>query len=154
MYYSYKGGEPGLIPGRIRLSNGLTRTDKTTFTEEEISDAGYTVAPIKPAVSEMENKILWNSEKLDWDVVPLTEQELQELKEKQWATIRSERDTIINNMEWRINRYHSEVRLGLTPTDDITKIDEYIQALRDITKHSDPFKIEWPEFPNSNSDIL
>ena len=47
--YSYKGRYPvdwNEIPDRIRLSNGNTKTDKTTFTLEELIDAGYKV--IKP----------------------------------------------------------------------------------------------------------
>ena len=40
-FYSYKGLYPiewGEIPNRIRLSNGNTRTDKETFTEDELKD--------------------------------------------------------------------------------------------------------------------
>ena len=47
--YSYNGRYPvdwSKIPNRIRLSNGTTKTDKTTFTLEELVDAGYKV--IKP----------------------------------------------------------------------------------------------------------
>ena len=29
------------FPNRIRLSNGMTRTDNSTFTQEEIKDAGW-----------------------------------------------------------------------------------------------------------------
>ena len=47
--YSYDGQYPvdwSQIPHRIRLSNGNTKTDKTTFTLEELVDAGYKV--VKP----------------------------------------------------------------------------------------------------------
>jgi hypothetical protein len=35
--YSYQGQEPQELPERIRLSGGRTRTDSSTFTEEEIA---------------------------------------------------------------------------------------------------------------------
>ena len=41
MLYSYNGEYPTDIPERIRLSDGSTRTDSSTYTEEEIADAGY-----------------------------------------------------------------------------------------------------------------
>ena len=35
---------------------------------------------------------------------------------------------------WRIERYESEIRQGLEPTDDIVKLDTYFQKLRDMSK--------------------
>jgi len=40
--YSFQKGRPAPLPHRIRLPNGFTRTDPSTFTEEEILAAGYT----------------------------------------------------------------------------------------------------------------
>lgn len=72
--------------------------------------------------------------------------------EGSWSgIIRSERDSRINAVSWRIERYRSEIRQGLTPTDDITKLDTYVQALRDITTDEnfpwdgDISKVSWPE---------
>lgn len=57
--YTKNGSNPAGVPWRIRLSNGTTKTDPSTFTDEMIADAGYTVAPDKP--DDMEGKIiLWN----------------------------------------------------------------------------------------------
>jgi len=39
--YSKNSGYPKELPFRIRFGNGMTRTDPTTFTAEEIADAGY-----------------------------------------------------------------------------------------------------------------
>ena len=39
---------PELPPDRIRLSNGLTRTDPSTYTIEELQDAGYIIVNQKP----------------------------------------------------------------------------------------------------------
>ena len=40
--YSLHGARPAPLPSRIRLPSGFTRTDPSTFTEEEILAAGYT----------------------------------------------------------------------------------------------------------------
>ncbi len=74
MLYSYKNGYPNSIPYRIRLSNGLTRTDPTTFTQEEIEDAGYLPVADPPVISE--NEVLsWNGSM--WEVRNKTSQEVQ-----------------------------------------------------------------------------
>lgn len=44
--FSYNGEYPvdwNSIPDRIRLSNGNTKTDKITYTQEELKDAGYKI---------------------------------------------------------------------------------------------------------------
>lgn len=65
-----------------------------------------------------------------------------------WSDVREERDRLIKDFEWRYMRYERQVRLGIEPTDDIQKMDEYIQALADITKQSDPMFIDWPNYAN------
>lgn len=61
--YTKNGSNPARPPWRIRLSDGSTRTDPSTFTDEMIADAGYTVVPDRP--EEVEDKIvLWNG--TDW----------------------------------------------------------------------------------------
>ena len=40
--YSFKGQDPKEIPNRIRLSDGTTKTDRTTFTADDLTDAGFT----------------------------------------------------------------------------------------------------------------
>lgn len=138
MLYSYKNQYPTELPNRIRLSDGSTRTDNSTFTPEEIADAGYVEVPDKPIV--MQNEILdWNG--AEWKV--MLEDEQTRIS-RAWDNIRAIRNGTLQGVEWRISRYLSEVRLGLTPTDDIKKLDIYMQELRDVTKQSDPFNIVWP----------
>lgn len=64
--------------------------------------------------------------------------------DKLWEAIRIKRDRLINENEWRYNRHHREVRLGLTPTEELSSLDEYMQALADVTKQADPVNIAWP----------
>jgi hypothetical protein len=69
--------------------------------------------------------------------------------------VRKERNRRINEIIWRIERYQSEIRQGLTPNDNennISKIDNYIQQLRDLpTQEGFPWNgiddpsCPWPE---------
>ena len=77
--YSYKGQYPQEIPNRIRLANGLTKTDKNTFTAEEISNAGFFLVADKPSVDEKTHKIYWDSYSLNWSITELSEQEKNNL---------------------------------------------------------------------------
>jgi hypothetical protein len=142
--YSYKGGYPSSLPDRIRLSNGLTRTEKNTFTEEEIANAGYVLAEDPPIHNERQ-RLVWSG--TTWQIVDFSEEEIAEIVEREWQTIRFKRDEKIKEVEWRLFRYQSQIRLGI-PTDDspeeINKIDVYIQNLRDVTNQNDPSNIVWP----------
>lgn len=61
---------------------------------------------------------------------------------------RSQRDGLINAQMWRYERHAREVRLGLTPTDDINQLDAYIQALAEITTDPNwPLNHTWPTPP-------
>jgi hypothetical protein len=65
MLYSYHTCWPQVLPFRIRLSDGSTRTDPSTFTAEEIADAGYTGPYVEPAYNP-------ETEVLNWDPYTLT----------------------------------------------------------------------------------
>jgi hypothetical protein len=59
MLYSFHGARPIPLPFRITLPNGFTRTDPTTFTEDEIASAGFTGPYTEPAYDP-------NTEQLEW----------------------------------------------------------------------------------------
>lgn len=141
MLYSYKGNYPEQLPNRIRLSNGLTVTDPSTFSAEQLADAGY-VPVADPPVLLQNQTLSWTG--TSWAVETVTS---QDSTAQAWAAVRTVRDGTIANVEWRISRYFSQVRLGIPPQDDILKLDTYVQALRDITKQPDPHNILWPEQP-------
>ena len=63
MLYSKNGEFPKPLPYRIILSSGLTRTNPTTFTPEDIQDAGYTLAPTMPIPAKYE-ALSWSGS--DW----------------------------------------------------------------------------------------
>ncbi len=48
------------LPNRIRLSDGKTRTDKDTFTEEELKDAGYVFTDLMPDYNDEVHVCSWD----------------------------------------------------------------------------------------------
>tara|TARA_R100000963_G_C4642653_1_gene106342 strand:- start:40 stop:294 length:255 start_codon:yes stop_codon:yes gene_type:complete len=61
-----------------------------------------------------------------------------------WDTVKAQRDRLIQQVEWRVERNEKEKSLGVTPTDKIEKLEEYIQKLKDVTLQKDPKNIEYP----------
>jgi hypothetical protein len=80
----------------------------------------------------------------------LTEEEIEQQRlanlATRWAEVRIERDKKMQEFEWRYVRYERQVRLNITPTDNINDLDNYMQTLADITQQSDPYNIVWPNF--------
>ena len=153
MLYSYKGEYPTSLPERIRLSDGSTRTDSSTFTEEELADAGYIEAGDSPAYDSDTQKVTWNG--TAWEVVSLTTKEINDRLAELWAEVRESRDTKIKEVEWRVFRYQSEERAGITThTDNISDLDNYIKKLRDIPQtYSSVGDIVWPDEPWESEEV-
>lgn len=59
MLYSYNGQQPAPLPFRITLPNGFTRTDPTTFTEDELSLAGFTGPYTEPSYDLETQGLMW-----------------------------------------------------------------------------------------------
>ena len=140
MLYSLNGQWPANLPHRIRMPSGSTRTDNTTFTDEEIAAAGYVQVTDPPATTP--DQILgWDGS--DWVV----EDKPAITPEQKWAEVRQIRDTLIAGIQWRVERWLSYERLGMAQVDNISELDAYIQALRDVPDQDDPFNIVWPTPP-------
>lgn len=65
--------------------------------------------------------------------------------DRQWKKVKEKRDKLLTSTDWRVLRNLREVTLGLTPSEDISVLEEYRAQLANITDESDPFKIVWPE---------
>ena len=154
MLYSFNGEYPiDTLPHRIRLSDGSTRTDSSTFTSEELVDAGYVQVSNPPDFNQETHKLVWSG--TEWQIVSLTELEIYDRNNQRWQEIRETRDAKIKEIEWRIMRYQSETRQSVEEkTDDIVELDTYIQALRDITSTTtNPLEVVWPTLgPVSGSE--
>lgn len=60
--------------------------------------------------------------------------------------VREKRDTLMAEFEWRYTRYERQVRLNIPPTDNVTNLDSYMQALADITTQDDLTNLVWPTY--------
>jgi len=154
MLYSINGEYPiDTLPHRIRLSDGSTRTDSSTFTADELSSAGITTVSYPPEYNADTHKLTWDNNDVEWEVIALTAEELADLNDLAWQGIREERDVMIKEVEWRVFRYLSEERAGITThTDNISDLDTYMQKLRDIPEtYSNPDDVVWPTPPGAES---
>ena len=134
MLYSRNAAVPAPLPHRIRFSDGSTRTDRNTFTADELERAGYSGPFERPECDP-------TTETVDWDgaaflVRPYNAAEL----EAQWAKVREQRNQLLQASDWtQIEDYD----LGA----DRAAWAVYRQALRDLTDALNPFAITWPQAP-------
>jgi hypothetical protein len=134
MLYSHHAATPAPLPHRIRFPDGSTRTDRATFTADELERAGYSGPYERPECDP-------TTETVDWDgtqflVRPYDTAEL----EAQWAKVREQRNQLLKASDWtQIEDYD----LGA----DRPVWAAYRQALRDLTDAPNPFSIAWPQAP-------
>lgn len=134
MLYSHFQAKPAPLPHRIRFADGSTRTDRTTFTPEELDLAGYTGPYERPTYDP-------TTETVDWDgsaflVRPYNDVEL----EAQWQRVREQRLQLLQASDWT---QIADYDLGADRQAWFT----YRQQLREITLQSNPFTIDWPTIP-------
>lgn len=134
MLYSHHSATPASLPHRIRLPDGSTRTDRTTFTPEELKRAGYTGPYERPECDYKTETVDWDGS--DFHVRGYSFDELQE----QFAKVREQRIQLLKACDWtQITDYD----LGA----DRDVWAAYRQELRDLADAPNPFAITWPEPP-------
>ena len=133
--YSYQGQEPQELPKRIRLSDGRSRTDSSTFTEEEIIDAGFTGPYERPEYnSEIETQS-WNYKLKKWDTIAIPDEVF-------WQKLRTERNSILKDSDW------SQLSDAPLTSSQKTAWSTYRQELRDLPANTeDPKEVTWPLQP-------
>lgn len=89
--YSLNGQYPTQIPFRIKLSDGRTRTDPSSFTDEEIADAGYILVDNPPSTTP-DKVIEWKQDTLSWIVRDKNEAEIRAESEMRKASMNEYRD--------------------------------------------------------------
>lgn len=132
--YTKNGEFPTQLPSRIKLSDGRTRTDKTTFTAEEIADAGY-VAVDNPPVADYPNKLEWKG--TEWVVREPNEVETYQ----RWRYIKQSCQSSLEATDYKVIKA-IEAGVALDPA-----VVTYRQALRDLyndVNGVDPWTVEMP----------
>lgn len=137
--YTKNGEYPTQLPHMIRLSNGKMRSDRTTFTAEEITDAGY-VQVENPPIVEYPNKLEWDGENLQWAVRSPNDRELM----TRWDDIRRECSRLLAETDYKVIKAY-ELNELLDPA-----YVTYRQELRDLYNNVndiDPWNVVWPSKP-------
>jgi len=126
------------------MPDGTTKTDKTTFTAEDLQSAGYFEVDQKPSVDNTK-VVTWVQESMSWNVRDKTQEEIDFEIEGQWELIRNQRDRLLSETDFIVLKsYEAGVPVP----------EEYViyrQELRDIPQsQTDPYNIVWPElYPES-----
>jgi hypothetical protein len=139
--YSCNGREPEKLPDRIRLSDGSTRTDSSTFTKEELDSVGITGPYTKPEVEEYQN-IIWDSENLKYVIIDTPDEYL-------YGLIRNQRNERLKECDW------TQFPDTSLTENEVSEWKIYRQKLRDfpnIVVDPKTNNIPWPRIPFTTPD--
>lgn len=134
MLYSYAGFIPSALPHRIRFADGSTRTDATTFTAEELEQAGYTGPYDRPDCDPLIEIVDWDG--MDFFVRPYNAEEIA----AKWDAVRQERNALLQSSDWT---QIVDFDLGA----DRAAWAAYRHQLREVTSQPNPFALVWPQPP-------
>jgi hypothetical protein len=127
--YSLQGELPKPLPARVRLSNGFTRTNPSTYTAKELDQWGYQ-GPIElPAWNPATEAIEWSGDDLSYLVRPLTTEELEERLMtglRQAVNYRAFYDALLTSSVYQAIRAKAVESLALT-----VACTEFIAAISD-----------------------
>jgi hypothetical protein len=140
--YTRNGCLPQMLPPFIELSDGTVLVDESAYTDEQIADSGWVEAPLVPQINMATHKISWNETDVEWNIVPLSEDEISQTLTLAWKGIRHERDTYLNETDYIVLRaYESGSAVS-------TEWATYRQALRDLPNSYDtPDDVVFPTRP-------
>jgi len=136
--YSKDGAYPIELPHRIVLSDGQTRTDNTTFTAEELANAGWAEVADRPSVADYQT-LTW--ENGAWVVTDYTADQMRTEAQKRRENIPAERwlyenrnilwtDAALNEYELdssvesqrKIASVQTAITAGIRPDNQVWKI--------------------------------
>jgi hypothetical protein len=140
--YSYQGQEPKPLPHEISWNGGsgmIYRTGIESFTKEEIKKAGYTGPYTIPQYDPDYQRLYWNTEKLEYVVEDIPDEEL-------WERIRVERNRLLAECDWTM-------AVDSPESLNFREWEMYRQRLRDLpTLFERPKDVQWPTSPEGRSD--
>lgn len=149
--YSLNGSLPEELPNRIRLSDGSTRTDRSTFTDEEIANAGYVKVSSKPTIYSKDKIVYWSVEQRQWLLRDKTLEDIQIEKIEQISKAEQYKNTLLNNVNYRLNKYLQDISSEQETSDNEENLNSYKEAILNIDIQSDPFDINWPMYGSNNT---
>lgn len=136
--YSFGGAYPSAIPARLKFPDGTTKTDPSTFTQDDLVYAGYTQVPDKPSITNTQ-VLSWDSVIVSWSVRDKTAEELQQELNAAWAILRSQRNALLRESDW--------TQLADATVNSLAWAN-YRQELRDLPANTqNPYSPIWPTPP-------
>ena len=148
--YSINGAYPvSKFPYQLFDSNGNSRT---SLSEDSARRFGCIKVDSPPDYNINTHRLNWDSVN-HWEVISLDSDAILHNQRGEWKQVRIKRDSMIEDVEKDILKYQSEVRRGVSTTYDLTKMDNYVESLRQIPQtQTDPFNITWPTDPRFPED--
>ena len=134
MLYTKNGSYPAPLPHRIVLSDGMTRTDRSSFTEEEILDAGY-IAVDNPPIADYPNKLDWDGN--EWVIRIPNAQEISE----RWDYIRKECVRKLEETDYKVIK---AVETGELPPVEFVAYRQELRDLYNNVNNVDPWLAQFP----------
>lgn len=95
--YSFNGEIPKILPSRVRLENGQTRTSLNELSDAELEELGFYYISV-PEYSEDTQEIQWNSTTKQYDILDLSEEVIFKIK-KDSINLRAFEDFLIVNFK-------------------------------------------------------
>jgi hypothetical protein len=140
--YTKNGEYPNQLPHMIRLSNGFIRSDRSTFTAEEIVDAGYIQVEDPPSV-EYPNVLDWDTQNLQWVVRAPNDNETQ----ARWQFIQSECKLRLDQTDYKIIK---ALELSVEPEQAVVTYRQELRDLYNNINNIDPWNFQWPVYISSS----
>ena len=134
LLYSKNNDYPQPLPQRLRLPNGETRTDPSSFTAEDLVNAGYVEAPPTPSV-DYPNELNWSG--VDWLVVPPS---VASTITKQ-NTIMAECLKKLAESDYKILK---ALEVGASPAPEVVAYRQQLRDLYNTVETLDPWGIVLP----------
>lgn len=153
MLYSLDGRYPTKLPFRIRLPNGSTRTDPSSFTPEEITSAGYIQVEDEPIPTDTQI-VNWSSSTLSWIVRDKTPEELQaeliSAKNERLSYITQSRDKDFNTLTTTWNNDTWDAR-----ETDSTRIANVLTMIQQASQQGipTPSTIDWRTYDDQSRTL-
>ena len=149
MLYSHNNNYPAELPHTIILSNGMVRSVASTFTQEEIDDAGYVAVEDPPTISDTET-LRWGLKDgvFQWIVEQISSQEM-------WGRVIAERNRRFAFADERLAaiQYNRKMNLPVNSIDYENKLIRYIGDLMMMEHQGNPFEIQWPMYPHAECHL-
>ena len=141
--YSYNGEYPQELPNRLHMPDGSTKTDKSTFTDSDIINAGW-IAVEDPHEINYPNKLVWNNE---WVITEPSEDE----KSIRRYQLKQECIKLLSNTDYKVIKA-LEKNEALDPVYTL-----YRQNLRDfyneLNNIEDPFNAKIPTIQYDSDQV-